>query len=370
MPPTRQTKPPASTRESVWFVVLWHTPNNGKTESVKYLFEGGEAIGFVFHNNDPSGFTNPRYFTKNLQGDIVSIYHHDYSHRVTYSYDAWGNPSVVSGVDGSQYAWLLGYRGYQYDKETGLYYCQSRYYNPRVARWLSGDKYFDAEYSETPLTSNVWAYANNNPVAFIDGEGTSAIQLLTSAINYLAEKAGVRVEGFGMPTNIPDIYENAPILAPAKKEKYVNIPKGKTGTFMTYMGYHTITHKLSNQYKLREKAKEAKRYKKKKPEYYAMIDNRIVIATKEKIGGKLKVNIGTYVDVQFKTKAGKIKTYKCIIGEFKGDDAKSSWGHDGGKSVVEIVYHDYKPPTGYNKNKNDPWGSGKVTKITIKGKYK
>ncbi len=43
-------------------------------------------------------------------------------------------------------------------------------------------------------------------------------------------------------------------------------------------------------------------------------------------------------------------------------------GHYGGQGVVEIIYHDYNPPKGYKKNKNNPWGKGKVTKIIKTGK--
>lgn len=103
-----------------------------------------------------------------------------------------------------------------------------------------------------------------------------------------------------------------------------------------------------------------------------MIDDRIVIATKANIGNKLRVSIGDYVDVEFKkSKAPKSKktvTYKCIIGEFKGADANSPWGHNGGQGVVEVVYHNYNPPKEYNKNKNNPWGKGRVIKITKTGK--
>ena len=38
------------------------------------------------------------------------------------------------------------------------------------------------------------------------------------------------------------------------------------------------------------------------------------------------------------------------------------------QGVVEIIYHDYNPPKGYKKNKNNPWGKGKVTKIIKTGK--
>lgn len=66
------------------------------------------------------------------------------------------------------------------------------------------------------------------------------------------------------------------------------------------MGHHLIKAKSSDQYKLKARAKKDKKYKKKKPEYYAMIDNRILIATKANIGNKLKVSVGDYVNVKFK----------------------------------------------------------------------
>ena len=31
------------------------------------------------------------------------------------------------------------YRGYDYDEESGLYYLQSRYYNPETGRFLNAD---------------------------------------------------------------------------------------------------------------------------------------------------------------------------------------------------------------------------------------
>jgi RHS repeat-associated protein len=33
----------------------------------------------------------------------------------------------------------LHYRGYVYDQETGLYYLQSRYYDPEIGRFLNAD---------------------------------------------------------------------------------------------------------------------------------------------------------------------------------------------------------------------------------------
>ena len=62
---------------------------------------------------------------------------------VTYTYDAWGNPLTTSGslaaTLGEQNP--LRYRGYVYDTETGLYYLQSRYYNPGWGRFINADGY-------------------------------------------------------------------------------------------------------------------------------------------------------------------------------------------------------------------------------------
>jgi hypothetical protein len=150
----------------------------------------------------------------------------------------------------------------------------------------------------------------------------------------------------------------------------IDVPANK-GTSILFMGYHTDTDTSAPIVQLRNHARNNGRYAKKKPEYYAMIDNRIVIATMANIGGKLKVKISDYVDVTFKPTNGNAVVYKCIIGEVKKttDTGADAWGHSNGANVVEIVYHDYSPPSGYNANKNDPWGAGKVTKITKVGGY-
>ena len=75
-------------------------------------------------------------------------------------------------------------------------------------------------------------------------------------------------------------------LSGHKKKKSVKIPKGY-GTTISYKGHHLIKAKISDKYKLTAREKKDNKYKKNKPEYYAMIDNRILIATKAYIGNKL-----------------------------------------------------------------------------------
>lgn len=74
------------------------------------------------------------FFNKNLQGDIIAITDHTAAVVARYSYDAWGKCTILSDTSGCEIATVnpFRYRGYYYDAEIGMYYLQSRYYNPEV----------------------------------------------------------------------------------------------------------------------------------------------------------------------------------------------------------------------------------------------
>ena len=71
----------------------------------------------------------------------------------------------------------IRYRGYYYDKETNLYYLNSRYYNPEWRRFISPDNpdYLDPE---TPNGLNLYAYCYNDPVNYADPSGHSVSLIL------------------------------------------------------------------------------------------------------------------------------------------------------------------------------------------------
>lgn len=66
----------------------------------------------------------------------------------------------------------LRYRGYYYDSETGMYYLQSRYYNPEFCRFISADD-FSCLDTSSKLNANAYIYCWNCPVAFHDVQGTT-----------------------------------------------------------------------------------------------------------------------------------------------------------------------------------------------------
>ncbi len=112
------------------------------------------------------------YYACNIQGDVAAILDADGTAVVEYTYDAWGS---LLAADGSMASTLgktnpLRYRGYAYDTETGLYYLQSRYYNPEMGRWINADSVI-AGAGGAVQGYNLFAYCFNNPVNMSDPTG-------------------------------------------------------------------------------------------------------------------------------------------------------------------------------------------------------
>ena len=129
---------------------------NGVTHS--YIYEGDLLVKETFGNNTITyyqgtggviGFNyngTDYFYRRNLQGDVVAIYTAQGTLVAKYVYDAWGNHKVYSGnnipvTDTAHIGYInpIRYRGYYYDVETKLYYCQARYYSPELCRWISAD---------------------------------------------------------------------------------------------------------------------------------------------------------------------------------------------------------------------------------------
>lgn len=143
----------------------------------------GEVIGFT-HYYLSTGVDDPTMaeymYVKNAQGDIVGITDPSGKMKVSYTYDPWGRLiSVESDLD--QYerdiATLnpLRYRGYYYDTDTGLYYLQSRYYDPETGRFINADNVNYIGVSGTKVGYNPFAYCENDPVNNSDPSGFFSI---------------------------------------------------------------------------------------------------------------------------------------------------------------------------------------------------
>ena len=118
-------------------------------------------------------FNGTEYFyTSNIQGDVIGIVNDQGQTVVTYTYDAWGRPLSCTGSMASTLGTInpLRYRGYVYDQDSGLYYLQSRYYNPDLGRFISADSQISGTSGDL-LGYNMFAYCFNNPITLEDSTG-------------------------------------------------------------------------------------------------------------------------------------------------------------------------------------------------------
>ena len=149
-------------------IIIEQTGNN----MLYYIYSNVDGLVAFKYNNDLY------YYIKNLKDDIIGILDSNYNLVAKYTYDAWGNILSIknaNGVDVSNDSNHIAninpfrYRSYYYDKETGLYYLKSRYYNPKWGRFLNADNYISTD--SGPIGYNMYSYANNNPINKKDPDG-------------------------------------------------------------------------------------------------------------------------------------------------------------------------------------------------------
>ena len=133
---------------------------------IDFIYDvGGNAIGFNFNEDY-------YWYLRNGQNDVIGIINNSGTQIVSYTYDTWGNVISIGGnAVFAQYN-PLRYRGYYWDSETQLYYCESRYYDPSTGRWLNADGLIDS--GSGIVGTNMFAYCVNNPIAHSDPSGRCA----------------------------------------------------------------------------------------------------------------------------------------------------------------------------------------------------
>ena len=165
-----------------------YTTLSGKLVRVEYnttildivYDESGQPFS-IRYKSSPTATGALYYYVLNAQGDVIGLLNSSGELVVEYKYDPWGKLlETIIGVDetDSKYAAYnnmglrnpLRYRGYIYDRDTGLYYLQSRYYDPAIGRFINADTYTTTD-ADGLLSTNMFAYCENNPVMGTDPTG-------------------------------------------------------------------------------------------------------------------------------------------------------------------------------------------------------
>ena len=126
----------SKTINNVKFNYYW---NDGQLSAQTYA---GNTMYFRYDGDTPIGFeynNSQYYYVTDLLGSIIAVLDADGKTAAKYSYDAWGNCTIINNKNDIAYTNPLRYRGYYYDSDTGLYCIQSRYYDSNTGRYINAN---------------------------------------------------------------------------------------------------------------------------------------------------------------------------------------------------------------------------------------
>lgn len=148
----------------------WRNLENQITNEIMYYYDIEGLVGIEYQGKKYD-------IVKDILGNVSKIM---YKNRIIgeYEYDGWGkcvekelSPEKNTEID----TFVLHnnpfrYRGYYYDVETQLFYCNSRYYSPELCRFISPDS---IEYLDPSSINglNLYCYCMNNPIMYADPSG-------------------------------------------------------------------------------------------------------------------------------------------------------------------------------------------------------
>ncbi|MBI4681063.1 MAG: RHS repeat-associated core domain-containing protein [Nitrospirae bacterium] len=125
---------------------------------MKYIMSGTQIIAQIsgsdtnYYHTDHLGSSS--IITDNTGNKVEDIYYYPY-----------GEIKTNTGSANVRYK----YTGKEFDAEDGLYYYGARYYDPRLARFISADTIVPRPFY--PQSLNRYAYAYNNPIILKDIDG-------------------------------------------------------------------------------------------------------------------------------------------------------------------------------------------------------
>ena len=160
---------------------------NCRLSQLLWVREGETVTKYVYGRGligeEVQGYFSTYHF--DLRGSTVAVTDECGCISDTFIYDTYGK--LISGTGTSNV--IFGYNGRDgvVTDENGLIYMRARYYSPEMKRFINAD--IVAGKLSNAITLNRFAYANGNPVSFIDPFGLSADYRSASAENIKCNQA-------------------------------------------------------------------------------------------------------------------------------------------------------------------------------------
>ena len=177
--------------------------------------------------------TNNQYYYRDAQGSISAVADNSGNILEEYEYNAQGQFQITNGSGTVLSSTGIGndllYSGYRYDLETGNYYCNARYYNPTLGRFLSRDPLPGAEFSQG---TNLYAYCGNDCANEIDPSGEDGFTWGYDASTWMIVPPSATPTKGG-PNNLMASIEKEGIIFDVKVWNLLNVNKNRY-EFFTY----------------------------------------------------------------------------------------------------------------------------------------
>ncbi|MDD6296585.1 MAG: polymorphic toxin-type HINT domain-containing protein, partial [Firmicutes bacterium] len=179
---------------------------SGKLQQEKVTTNGVTETHNFFYDNTGKPYAmqingTTYYYVTNLQGDVMGLVDTSGNSVASYTYDPYGKLITATGELAEKNP--LRYRGYYYDSESGLYYLQSRYYDPATRRFVNADSYSST--GQGLIGHNMFAYCGNDPVIRIDPTGEAWWHWAVAAAIVVAAAAAVVVTAGGASAAIVSV---------------------------------------------------------------------------------------------------------------------------------------------------------------------
>ena len=123
-------------------------------------------------------------------GSVVNLAKPDGTLQASYVYDAWGVLRRETGNSANPFL----FTGYEFDRESGLYYAKARFYDPALGRFLSEDPFGGV--ADTPPSLHRYLYAHARPTYYTDPLGMCVGNLRCPEwLQKAKDEAGDAIEG-------------------------------------------------------------------------------------------------------------------------------------------------------------------------------